>query len=402
MESINVILFDAEERKELLPLTYTRPVADLRIGILKIFRKWEIALKSRVSFLTEEYLSKKYILEIKADNLLINGSLLPNKNIIKEIFKLEQNEAIVYNDSLLAVRLNRKDTIRLNETDFGHISIRKISDFKCVNKVNHLWDLFQMNDAELRNDFNVLTKGKKSKELSSTNTIIGQGEIFIEEGATIEGAVLNVGNGPIYISKGAEVMEGSMIRGPFFLGSNSTVKMGAKIYGATSIGENCKVGGEVSNVIFQAFSNKGHDGFLGNAVIGEWCNIGADTNNSNLKNNYAPVKVWNYIKGGFENTGMQFCGLFMGDYSKTGINTMFNTGTVVGVSANTFGPGFPRTFVPSFSWGGHQGFSTFKLEKVFETARVVMERRGLEFGDVDKDILKHVYNLTEGYRAWEK
>lgn len=402
VKKLNVILFDAEERKELLPLTFTRPVADLRVGSLRISQKWKLALDKEISYLTEDYLSRKFKLKIEEDNLLINGALLPNEKIITEISKLRQNEVMVHNDSVLAVRMNLEDMKQLNDLDFKHYKLVNIRDSSCVVKVNHLWNLFQMNDSELRQDYDLLTKGKKSQDLSSSNTLIGEGKLFIEQGAKIEGAILNISSGPIFIGKDAEVMEGSMIRGPFFLGDHSTVKMGAKIYGATSIGEHCKVGGEVNNVIFQAYSNKGHDGFLGNAVIGEWCNIGADTNNSNLKNNYASVKIWNYLKEGFVDTKSQFCGLFMGDHAKTGINTMFNTGTVVGVSANVFGPGFPRTFIAGFSWGGNHGFTTFKLEKAFETATIMMARRGLELNDIDKDILTKVFELSAKYRSWER
>ncbi len=402
MMSPNIILFDAEERKELLPLTFTRPVADLRIGILRIYEKWEKRFGKKVSFLTEDYLSNKFQLAIEDDNILINGSLLPNRKILAIINRLNQNEAIVCNDSLLAVRMNREDVKKLNELDFKDYSIKDISEFNCTTKVNHLWDLFLMNDEELRKDFELLTNNKRSYKLSPSNTKLGEGGLFIEKGAKIEGAFFNTNSGPIYIAKDAEVMEGSMIRGPFFLGESSTVKMGAKIYGATSIGNHCKVGGELNNVIFQNYSNKAHDGFLGNAVIGEWCNIGADTNNSNLKNNYTHVKVWNYGKNKFVDTGSQFCGLFMGDHSKTGINTMFNTGTVVGVSANIFGPGFPRTFIPSFSWGGNHGFTSFKIEKAFETAETMMKRRGLELTETDKKILTEIYNNSAKYRVWEK
>jgi len=403
MKNLNIILFDGEERKELLPLTYTRPVGDLRVGILKIVEKWELALGKKISFITEDYLSEKFKLHIEDDNLLINGSLLPNSDIIDRISDLEKDEALLAGESLLAVRMNRIDVERLNELEnFDHFSITDMSDSACVIKINHLWDLFQMNDSELRNDFQKLTKGKTSEKLSSSNTIIGNGDVFVEKGAKVEATILNCSSGPIFISKNSEIMEGSMIRGPFFLGEYSTVKMGAKIYGATSIGEHCKVGGEINNVIFQSYSNKGHDGFLGNAFIGEWCNIGADTNNSNLKNNYADVKIWNYAKEGFVSTKSIFCGLFMGDHSKVGINTTFNTGTVVGVSANIFGPGFPRVFIPSFSWGGNHGFSTFMINKAFDTAEVMMKRRDLKLTDVDKEILSTVYKISSKYRVWEK
>ena len=403
LNKLNIILFDAEERKELLPLTYTRPVSELKVGILTISEKWKRALKKEVSFLTEKYLSKKYKLIIKKDNLLINGSLIPNKLIIQRFSNLKNNEVLICDGNILAARMGHDYVDSLSDMeDFAQFSAVDISGFDCVVKINNLWDLFQLNDQEIKFDFKLLTKSKKSTEISSTNTIIGNGEVFLEKGAKVEAAILNTTQGPIYIAKDAEIMEGSMIRGPFSLGEHSVVKMGSKIYGATSIGKHCKVGGEINNSIFHSYSNKAHDGFLGNAVIGEWCNIGAGANNSNLKNNYAEVKIWNYEQEKFINTNSQFCGLFMGDHSKVAINTMFNTGTVIGVSANIFGPGFPRIFIPSFSWGGNHGFNTFKIDKAYETAKIMMGRRDLKLDKIEKDILMKVYTLSAKYRAWEK
>lgn len=400
---MNIILFDAEEWKDLLPLTYTRPVAELRLGIMTISEKWALALKTKPSFLTQKYLSGKFKLKVEEDNILINGSLLPNKKTTELIAGLKQNEALIWHHHLLAARMDSEHVKSLSERhDFGHFNGIDISEKKFITKVDHLWNLFQMNDSEIRNDFELLTLGKTSSKISDTNKIIGGNQIYIHPSAKIEGAIINSDTGPVFIDKNAEIMEGAMIRGPFYLGENSTVKMGAKIYGATSIGKHCKVGGELNNVIFQSYSNKAHDGFLGNAVIGEWCNIGADTNNSNLKNNYAEVKVWNYEKEKFVNTTTQFCGLFMGDHSKAGINTMFNTGTVVGVSANVFGPGFPRNFIPSFAWGGNHGFTTFKMAKAFETSEVMMKRRGLKLDETDKKILMQIYTDSKKYRVWEK
>ncbi len=400
---MNIILFDAEEFNELLPLTYTRPVSELRLGILTITEKWALAFNQSPGFMTKDYLSEKYQLKIEDDNLLINGSLLPNEKTIELLSELKQNEALIWYNHLLAARMDYEHVNTLAERhDFDHFTGIDISDKKFIKKVNHLWDLFQMNDSELRSDFKLLTKGKISEKISSTNRVTGKNQLFIDEGAKIESAIINTNTGPVFIDKNAEIMEGAMIRGPFYLGENSVVKMGAKIYGATSIGKHCKIGGEINNVIFQNYSNKAHDGFLGNAVIGEWCNIGADTNNSNLKNNYESVKIWNFEQNRFINTGTQFCGIFIGDHSKTGINTMFNTGTVVGVSANIFGPGFPRTFIPSFSWGGNHGFKTFKLEKAFKTAETMMKRRGLELTETDKNILMTIYNKSLKYRIWEK
>jgi len=403
LTNMNIILFDAEEWKELLPLTYTRPVSELRVGILTITEKWRLALNQEPGFLTRDYLSEKYKLKIDDDNLLINGSLLPNKEIIELLLNLKKNEALIWHHHLLAAKMDSAHISSLADRhDFDYFKEIDVSNKTVIKKINHLWNLFQMNDSEIRADFELLTKEKISVKPSNTNIIIGGEQLFIDEGAKIEAATINTKTGPVYIDKNAEIMEGSMIRGPFYLGESSSVKMGTKIYGATSIGKHCKIGGEINNVVFQNYSNKAHDGFLGNAVIGEWCNIGADTNNSNLKNNYTPVKIWNYNQNRFVSTGSQFCGLFMGDHSKTGINTMFNTGTVVGVSANIFGPGFPRTFIPSFAWGGNHGFKSFKLEKAFETAETMMKRRGLELSEIDKKILMTVYNNTIKYRIWEK
>jgi UDP-N-acetylglucosamine diphosphorylase/glucosamine-1-phosphate N-acetyltransferase len=253
---------------------------------------------------------------------------------------------------------------------------------------------------EIEADFALLTAGRKSAPLSETVSVLSRENVFVEEGFSGEYFTLNASTGPVFLGKGSEIMEGSVIRGPLALGSHSTVKLAAKIYGPTTIGPHCKAGGEINNSVLQGFSNKGHDGFLGNAVVGEWCNLGADTNNSNLKNNYTEVKVWNYPSNRFIRTGLQFCGLIMGDHSKTGINTMLNTGTVAGVSANIFGSGFPRNFIPSFSWGGAAGLVDYKLEKAFETMEEVMRRRDLELTETDKVIFRHIFKETEKYRRW--
>ena len=280
-----------------------------------------------------------------------------------------------------------------------HFEIIESEDKPLV--LNFLWDIFSKNDSAIRDDFSLLTEGRKSQPISSSNKFAGSQQIFIEKGAVVECSVLNATNGPIYIGKNAEVMEGCLIRGPFALGENAVLKMGAKIYGATTIGPYCKVGGEVNNSVFQSNSNKAHDGFLGNSVIGEWCNLGADTNNSNLKNNYANVKIWSHATEEMVDTGMQFCGLFMGDHSKSGINTMFNTGTVVGVNANIYGSDFPIHFVPSFSWGTAQGFSDYRLEKALEVAERVMARRNQKLTTSERKILSHIFNLTNRFRVKE-
>jgi UDP-N-acetylglucosamine diphosphorylase/glucosamine-1-phosphate N-acetyltransferase len=382
---MNVILFDSN-RENYYPLTYTRPISDFRIGILTIKEKWERYYKS-VSVQTVDYLSTKFPLKIQKDNLWINSKILPCSALITELKSLRVGELLEKDGEIIASRSAVFDLQKMNRID-SHVTF---------NAVENLWDIFSDNDREIESDFELLTKRRKSQALNETNILVGD-KIFIEKGAKVSCSILNSESGPIYIGKNTEVMEGSIIRGPFAMCENSVLKMGARIYGATTLGPYCKVGGEVNNSVFFAYSSKAHDGFLGNAVIGEWCNLGADTNNSNLKNNYAEVKLWNYEMERFKKTGLQFCGLIMGDHSKCGINTMFNTGTMVGVSANIFGSGFPRNFIPSFSWGGASGFSIYKLPKVFEVADKVFARRKLKFDKIEQDILNHVYDMTKRYR----
>ena len=394
---MNVILFDDATWKTLLPLTYTRPVAEIRIGILKISEKWTKIFSANVSFLTQDYLRELFPAVLSDDNYFINGSLLPSTELIAEIKSLQMGERLVQGDLILAIRSNQNHLpIEINKIEKS-IEREVKSNFE---RIIYPWDIFSKNEKQLVDDFELLTKGRKSQPISSTNQTLFPERIFLEEGAKVECAILNASGGPIYIAKDAEVMEGAMIRGPFALGEHSQVKMGAKIYGATTVGPHCKVAGEISNSIIFGFSNKGHEGFLGNSVLGEWCNLGADTNNSNLKNNYSKVKVWNYEQEDYISTGLQFCGLIMGDHSKCSINTMFNTGTVVGVSANIFGNGFPPKFVPSFSWGGSEGFSTYRLEDALEVATRVFERRHKEFGTKDQKLIKDLFESTTKYRAF--
>ena len=389
---MNYILFDGEVRNALLPFTYTKPVADLRIGILTIREKWEKYLGLTTTTITEEYLMEKYPMVEMDENILINASFCPTKELVEKVMGLKENEAIFQGESVIA--FHTKDT--QEEVNFD--TYTQIEFEEDLLQVHNTWDIFSKNDIAIQQDFELLTEGRKSQPIPETVQCLNRDQIFIEEGATLNFAILNADSGPIYIGKNAEVMEGSVVRGPFAMCENSVLKLSAKIYGATTLGPYCKVGGEVNNSVLMGYSSKAHDGFLGNSVLGEWCNLGADTNNSNLKNNYAEVKLWNYEAGRFSPTGLQFCGLMMGDHSKCGINTMFNTGTVVGVSANIYGSGFPRNFVPSFSWGGAAGFITYRLNKVFEVAEVVMSRRKLKLEDVDKKILEAVFEQTEGYR----
>lgn len=395
---MNYILFDDISRYNLLPLTFTRPVSEIRLGITTLTQKWNLFLDTTTSFLTSDYLSMKYRCVVEEDNILINGSVVPTKELIDIILALHPGEILMNYDIQLAVRLNSD---QLRDFKAGNVTSFKIIMTNLpFEKINYPWDIFQMNEKAIREDFKLITNGRKSAIISNTNRVIGTENVFAEEGSTVECAILNGSTGPIYIGKDAEIMEGAMIRGPFAMCEHASVKMGAKIYGATTVGPYCKVGGEISNSILFGYSNKAHDGFLGSSVIGEWCNFGADTNNSNLKNNYTEVKVWNYPKEIFMNTGLQFCGLIMGDHSKTGINTMFNTGTVVGVSSNIFGSGFPRNFIPSFAFGGSHGFTVYNLEKTFEVASIVMNRRKMEFTATDKEIFRNIFNLTEKFRKF--
>jgi UDP-N-acetylglucosamine diphosphorylase/glucosamine-1-phosphate N-acetyltransferase len=389
---MNYILFDDQSRNHLLPLTFMRPVADIRFGILTIRQKWEKYLKSETSTLTENYLSVKYPI-VKADqNILINGSVCPNANLIKEIKALKPNQALVTEDSIIALQILADDLDESGEMDISGIDEVEVkTEFL---RIHEPYDIFSKNGEAIINDYEILTKGRKSEKLSPTNRVVGEENIFIEKGAKVEFAILNALNGPIYIGSDAEIMENSVIRGPFALCDHGVIKMAAKIYGPTTIGPFSKVGGEINNAVIFGYSNKAHDGFLGNSVIAEWCNLGADTNTSNLKNSYDEVKLWNYPEKTFINTGLQFCGLVMGDHSKSGINTMFNTGTVVGVNVNIFGPGFQRNFIPSFTWGSTSGFNIYDIRKAVKVAEAMYKRRNMEFDKTEKDILYAVYDQT--------
>ena len=389
---MNYILFDGPARNALLPFTFTRPVADILVGIMTIRQKWELHLGSTTTTLTEEYLSDKYPMVELEGNVMINASFLPNAILAELVSNLEPNQAIFKKDEIIAFYTSENQ----EEVDFDTYEIVEYND-DCIT-IENTWDIFSKNDVAIREDFELLTQERRSQPIPKSVNVIAPENVFIEEGAKLEYVTLNASSGPIYIGRDAEIMEGSVIRGPFALCDNAQVKMASKIYGATTVGPYSRVGGEVKSVVIFAYSNKGHDGFLGDSVLGEWCNIGADSNNSNLKNNYEEVRLWSYQTEGFAKTGLQFCGLMMGDHSKCGINTMFNTGTVVGVSANIFGSGFPRNFVPSFSWGGASGFTTYLTKKAFETAKLVMARRNIVFDEKEAAILEHVFEITKKYR----
>ena len=391
---MNYILFDGETRNSLLPFTYTRPVAEIRIGILTLREKWEKHLGLTTTTITEEYLEAKYPMVEMEENIMINASFLPTKELVAQIKNLKANEAIFKGDDVIAFFTTD------SQEEINFEAYHQYDFDEELLQVKNTWDIFSMNDKAIQQDFDLLTEARTSQPIPAGVQAVNPENIFIEEGAKLTFATLNATDGPIYIGENAEIMEGVVVRGALAMCENSVLKLGAKVYGATTIGPFCKVGGEVNNSVLFGYSSKGHDGFLGNSVIGEWCNLGADTNNSNLKNNYAPVRLWDYNTGRFVKTGLQFCGLMMGDHSKCGINTMFNTGTVIGVSVNIFGSGFPRNFVPSYSWGGASGFTEYKTNKVFEVAKVVMQRRGITFDVKDQAILEHVFAATSSYRNY--
>lgn len=381
---MKIQLVDGKHRDHLLPLTYTRPVAQLRCGILTIAEKYQ-KRGFEVGYETEDYLQEKFP-SVQHD-ILVSGSVCPTDSFIHAINSLTEGQALIQDDQLLAFKgVNWADT---------PTEIFPFNDV--LNLIIRPWDIWTKNAAEMNIDFDVLTKDRFSAPIDSSNTVFGD-RIFLEEGARVRASILNATSGPIYLAQNAEVMEGSIVRGGLALGAHSALKLGTKVYGATTLGPHCKVGGEINNSVILGYSNKGHDGFLGNSAIGEWCNLGADTNNSNLKNNYDEVKAWSYVDGRFSKTGQQFCGLIMGDHSKSGINTMFNTGTVVGVSANIYGAGFPRNFIPSFTWGGPQGTTEYMIKKALDTANRMMQRRGLQVDDVEKTILEKVYADSAKYR----
>ncbi|TDT45571.1 UDP-N-acetylglucosamine diphosphorylase/glucosamine-1-phosphate N-acetyltransferase [Maribacter spongiicola] len=391
---MNFILFDGPRRNHLLPFTFTRPVSEIRVGIMTLKERWEAFLKVSVTSLTEEYLSVKYPVNLEDSNVFIDASVLPSNELLKAVKALRSGEKLMLGELIIAYLAATSKTA-------DELSDFNIVEFKGdIVQINNTWDIFDKNADILQFDFNLITKGRKSQPISSTNQLIHPERIFLEEGAKVEFSILNATDGPIYLGKNSEIWEGSLIRGGLALCNNAIIKMGGKLYGATTIGPFSKVCGEVSNSVIFGYSSKGHEGYLGNAVLGEWCNIGADSNNSNLKNNYAKVRLWNYATESFEQTGLQFCGLMMGDHSKTAINTMFNTGTVIGVNSNIYVPGFPRNFVPSFSWGGASGFTAYQPAKAFDAAKVMMARRGVEFDEVEANILTHVFEVTKKWRKY--
>jgi UDP-N-acetylglucosamine diphosphorylase/glucosamine-1-phosphate N-acetyltransferase len=394
---MNVILFDdPTDRINLLPFTFTRPVAAIRTGILTIAEKWELYFQTRISFSTEHYLQEKFPLVLSPDNLWINGAVCPDEALAKCIGQLQPGEGLIQGNKVVA--------LRSPEDEVPEVISGKMTPYaEPVTAVDQVWKIFQLNAEQIKADFKLITSKRTSAGINDPHTrLYGAENIFVEEGVYIRAAVLNAETGPIYLGKNSIIQEGALIRGPFALGEGSHLSMGAKMRGNVSIGPFSKVGGEVSNAVIFGYSNKAHDGYLGSSVVGEWCNLGADTNTSNLKNNYENVKLWNYGTKTFLKPGLQFCGLMMGDHSKSGINTMFNTGTTVGVSANIFGDGFPRNFIPSFAWGGASGFTTFQFGKALEAATKAMGRRSVSFGESDRRILEAVFNQESEFRIWER
>jgi UDP-N-acetylglucosamine diphosphorylase/glucosamine-1-phosphate N-acetyltransferase len=391
---MNYILFDSDVRDSLLPFTYTRPVADIRIGILTVREKWEKHLGLTTTTITEEYLEEKYPMVELEENILINASFCPTEYLVEQVKNLSKNEAIFKGDDVIAFYTTESQE-EVNFDEYSQIEFKEE-----LIRIKNTCDIFTYNGKAIQLDFDLITEGRTSEPIPEGVQVLNKENIFIEEGAEVIFSTLNASEGPIYIGKDALVMESSSIRGPFAMCENAVLKMGAKMYKDTTIGPYSKVGGEISNSVIFGYSSKGHDGYLGNSVLGEWCNLGAGTTTSNLKNNYAEIKLWDFNSGRFAKTGLQFCGLLMGDHSKSGINTMFNTGTVVGVSVNIFGSGFPRNFIPSFSWGGAAGFTTFQMNKVSEVATAVMQRKSLVFDDKDQKILDHIFDETKQYRNY--
>lgn len=400
MKQRNIILFDLPVvRENLLPLSYTRPIADFLVGITTLRKKWESFLAGEFSYSTVGYLSEKYPMKAAEENLFIASNIIATEQLARRLVSLEPGEVLMA-DTMAGQRVlvgfkggaNRLDEV-IHSMPAGIVYEEK------VDAINYVYDIFLLNGRQIEADFDVLTAGREGQSIPRSNTVIGDPErIYIESGAIVEGVVLNASHGPIYVGRHVEIMEGSCLRGPIALGEHSTVNMGTRIYPGTSLGPWCKVGGELNNVVIFGFTNKAHDGFLGNAVIGEWCNLGAGCVASNLKNDYTEIKLWNYPSHRFLRTGLQFCGLIMADHSKAGINTMFNTATVVGVGVNIHGSGFPRNFIASFSEGGPSGFTDLPMEKFFDIAKRMMARRGRSLSEADNRIFHAIRELAENYK----
>ncbi|MDA3928500.1 MAG: putative sugar nucleotidyl transferase [Prolixibacteraceae bacterium] len=392
---MNIVLFDASNREALFPVSTTRPIAEIRVGMFTIVEKWEAIVNHKVSALVPSYLAKKFPAKMESQNTFVNGAVLPTKALFEEIQKLENNQKLVQGNTLVAfvsesVKWNNIEKLSAN---FDHIELKLE-----LNSIGKTWDIVKNLKSELINDFDLLGDTFTKANVPEYTTAISAENIIVGANVKIGACILNASEGKIVIDDEAEIMDGAIVKGPVYIGKHSTIKMGAKLYGAVSIGPYCKVGGELIETIFQAYSNKGHDGFIGHSYLGEWCNLGANTNISNLKNTYEQVRLWNYTSGSFEKTGMQFLGLIMGDHSKTGINTMLNTGSVIGVACNIYGAGFPRNFIPDFTMGSSRKMELFPLKNVYKMAEVMMKRRNLEFDDIDKNVLLAIIENTKMLR----
>jgi UDP-N-acetylglucosamine diphosphorylase/glucosamine-1-phosphate N-acetyltransferase len=391
---MNLVLFDDPIiRLDLLPFTFTRPVAKIRVGILTIDEKWEKWLGMKASFQTQDYLRKKFSSVPGDKNLLINGAVCPDQKLVDTIKALTDGYFLIKDQLLIAAKNPMQEMSKNNTVEYQDN----------LTVIDRTWKIFRENASQLKVDFKLITAGRKSFPLNDPHTVVyGAENLFVEEGVTIKAAIINAEPGPVYLGKNSIVQEGAMIRGSFALCEGGHINMGAKVRGDTTVGPYSKVGGEISTSVIFGYSNKAHDGFLGCSVLGEWCNLGADTNTSNLKNNYDIVKLWRHSINSFDSTGLQFCGLMMGDHSKCSINTMFNTGTVVDVSANVFGDGFPRNYIPSFAWGGSGGMTTYRVDQAIETAQRAMARRDADYFELEKEILQHVFKVTAAARVWEQ
>jgi UDP-N-acetylglucosamine diphosphorylase/glucosamine-1-phosphate N-acetyltransferase len=391
---MKVSFFDVPSTwRQLLPITYTRPCAELRVGILTLREKWTRRLGADQWFYqTEDYLQKKF--PAGTTDLWINGAAVATDALAEQVKSLKPGEGLFHGENCIA----------LNSSSF---SLESIHDLRRIDAAEALiierpYYLFLHAAAEIRSDLPLITAGRESAPITDPHTMVyGAENVFIEEGVTLQAAIIDATTGPVYLAKGVVVNPGAILRGSLAVGENTVISMGAKLRGDNSFGPNCKVGGEISNSAILGNSNKSHDGYLGNAVLGEWCNLGADSNCSNLKNNYSTIRIWNYEMNDFQTTGLKFCGLTMGDHSKCGINTMFNTGTVVGVSSNVYGSDFPEKFIPSFSWGSKGHWSTYDLDKAIQTAENVIGRRNLTLDSSEKSILKSIFERSQRYRHWE-
>ncbi len=392
-------LFDGIGHVSLKPLTYTRPVAEIRVGIFSLREKWEKHLDDECRVRTKDYLTEKYNGNDLAGSLGIAATVLPNTKLVQAIKKLEINQLLIKDGTVIAINELPEVNVDFDQYLDGFEMIEYTDE---ISFLINPCDIFSLNGKELEADFRLLNvdNRKKNLDIEQNNQVIGD-NVLVEDGAIVNACILNSSTGPIYIESGAEIMEGTIIRGPFAALKGSVCKVGTKVYGPTTLGPYSKIGGEVNNCVFQGYANKGHDGFLGNSVIGEWCNLGADTNSSNLKNNYSNIRVWSYGSEATVDTNLQFHGVIMGDHSKCGINTMFNTGTIVGVGANLFGGNFLPKFIPSFSWGGSEITETYHFDKAMSVASIVMERRNLTLTDADQNILRQVFADSKKYRDWE-